>query len=87
MTQHPSEQTRPVENPAQPGDGEKAARTSLILGIVGLFVFGIVLGPLAILQSRKAERQGHKATAGMVLGWIATILSIVAIVYYISSRM
>lgn len=86
MTQHPSEKTYPVNHPGQPGEGEKAGRVSLILGIVGLFVLGIVLGPLAIMQSRKAERLGHKATAGMVLGWIATIGGVIWLVYLIASR-
>jgi uncharacterized Tic20 family protein len=87
MSQYPSEQTYPVENHAQPQEGEKAARISLILGIVGLFVLGIVLGPLAIMQSKKAERLGHKATAGMILGWVATILSVVGIIFLITTRM
>ncbi|MDQ0736325.1 hypothetical protein [Arthrobacter agilis] len=60
-------------------EGEKAAQLSLILGLVGLFVAGFVLGPLAIWQARKAERLGVPATAGKVLGWITTILYALAI--------
>ncbi|MBJ2120151.1 DUF4190 domain-containing protein [Arthrobacter sp. MSA 4-2] len=86
MSQHQSEQNFAVTNPAQPNEGEKAARTSLILGIIGLFVLGIVLGPLAIMQAKKAERLGSKATAGMVLGWIAAVLSVIWIIFY-STRM
>jgi uncharacterized membrane protein YidH (DUF202 family) len=86
MSQHQSEQNFAVTNPGQPNEGEKAARTSLILGIIGLFVLGIVLGPLAIMQAKKAERLGSKATAGMVLGWIAAVLSVIAIIFY-STRM
>lgn len=55
-------------------EGEKAAQLSLILGIVGLFFAGIILGPMAIWQARKAENLGVPATAGKVLGWITTIL-------------
>lgn len=55
-------------------EGEKAAQLSLILGLVGFFVAGIILGPLAIWQARKAERLGVPATAGKVLGWIVTAL-------------
>lgn len=54
--------------------GESAAQLSLILGIVGLFFAGIVLGPMAIWQAGKAEKLGVQATAGKVLGWISTIL-------------
>ncbi|MEG9249562.1 DUF4190 domain-containing protein [Arthrobacter sp. Soc17.1.1.1] len=60
-------------------EGEKAAQLSLILGIVGLFVAGIILGPLAIWQALKAERLGVPATAGKVLGWITTILYALAV--------
>ncbi len=55
-------------------EGEKAAQLSLIFGLVGFFVAGIILGPLAIWQARKAERLGVPATAGKILGWIITIL-------------
>ncbi|THJ68571.1 DUF4190 domain-containing protein [Arthrobacter echini] len=55
-------------------EGEKAAQLSLILGIVGFFVAGLILGPLAIWQAGKAERLGVPATAGKILGWILTIL-------------
>lgn len=60
-------------------EGEKAAQLSLILGLVGFFVAGIVLGPLAIWQARKAERLGVPATAGKVLGWIVTALYALAL--------
>ncbi|WP_052273921.1 MULTISPECIES: DUF4190 domain-containing protein [Arthrobacter] len=60
-------------------EGEKAAQLSLILGLVGFFVAGIILGPLAIWQARKAERLGVPATAGKVLGWIVTALYALAI--------
>ncbi|MHA7208419.1 hypothetical protein [Arthrobacter sp. MDT1-65] len=60
-------------------EGEKAAQLSLILGLVGLFVAGFVLGPLAIWQARKAERLGVPATAGKILGWIVTILYALAV--------
>ena len=50
--------------------GENHKRNSVILGVVGLFLFGIVLGPLAIWQASKAETLGVRSTAGKVLGWI-----------------
>lgn len=78
------------QQPYQPGgyqdpyrsiEGEKAAQLSLILGIVGLFVAGIILGPLAIWQAKKAERLGVPATAGKVLGWINVVLYGLAILF------
>jgi len=69
--------------PYQPGmympsartmEGERAAQLSVTLGIVGFFVAGLILGPLAIWQAKKAENLGVPATAGKVLGWILTII-------------
>lgn len=56
------------------GPGSKHATNSLIFGILGLFVLGVVMGPLAIIQARKAEALGANATPGKVLGWIDLIL-------------
>lgn len=54
-------------------EADKASQLSLIFGIVGLFFAGIIFGPLAIVQAKKAEQLGRAATAGKVLGWICTI--------------
>lgn len=43
---------------------------SLVSGVIGLFVLGIVFGPVAIVQANRAEALGVAATAGKVLGWI-----------------
>jgi len=64
-------------------EAEKAAQVSLICGILGLFFFGIILGPIAIVQGNKAERLGKAATAGKVLGWIATVFGVLSIIVFI----
>lgn len=66
-------QPGPYYPPYRSLEGEKAAQLSLILGVVGLLVVGIVLGPFAIWQAKKAERLGVPATAGKVLGWITVV--------------
>lgn len=68
---------------APSAEGQSKAKTALICGIIGLFIFGIVLGPIAIAQANKAESLGTKATAGKVLGWIDTIFGLIAIVYFV----
>ncbi|GAA2031653.1 hypothetical protein GCM10009720_09850 [Yaniella flava] len=68
--QHPPGYPVPPQNP----EGQSASTTSLVLGIIGLFTFGIILGPLAIYFAVKAERNGVSATPGKVIGWIVTIL-------------
>jgi len=64
----------------QSPEGQSKAKIALVLGIIGLFLFGIILGPIAIVQANKAESLGAKATAGKVLGWIDTIFGILGIV-------
>ncbi|QOT19657.1 hypothetical protein [Paenarthrobacter sp. YJN-5] len=64
-------------------EGKKASDTALIFGIIGLFILGLVFGPLAIINANKAERMGHPATAGKVLGWISTILSAMGLVAFL----
>ncbi|MDR0914823.1 MAG: zinc-ribbon domain-containing protein [Oscillospiraceae bacterium] len=58
-------------NYANNGDG--AATGSLVCGIIGLFVAGLIMGIIAIVQGNKAKKLGYtggKATAGIVLGII-----------------
>jgi uncharacterized Tic20 family protein len=64
-------------------DGQSKAKVALICGIIGLFVFGLILGPIAIVQANKAEALGAKATGGKVLGWIDTIFGLIALVLII----
>ena len=54
-----------------PADGKATA--SLVCGIIGLFVVGLILGIIAIAQGSLAKKMGYpggKATAGIVLGVI-----------------
>ena len=65
---------------AQASEAAKAKRESLIFGILGLFILGIVFGPLALARAKKAENLGERATAGKVLGWIDLFFGIIGIV-------
>lgn len=78
MTQQPYSTLQSADG-VSPEAG-KARTTSLVLGIIGLFIFGIILGPLAIMQANKAERLGARATAGKVLGMVCTIFGIISII-------
>ena len=65
----------------------KAATSSLVCGIVGLFVAGIILGIIAIAQGNKAKQlgyQGGKATAGIVLGIIDIVLVVLFLIVRLS---
>jgi Domain of unknown function (DUF4190) len=60
---------------------------SLVCGIVGLFCFGIILGPVAIVLGRQAQREGRPggmARAGEILGYVDVALFIVGVIYLVS---
>jgi hypothetical protein len=69
------------------------AIASLVCGIIGLLVFGIILGPLAVIfggvglsrANRGASGKGM-AIAGLILGLIATVVAIVLIAFIASHR-
>lgn len=73
--------------PTLPGDGK--ATTALIVGIAGLLCCPLI-GILAIIFGKQATReaaaagfpQPGNAQAGIVLGWIAIGLAVVAIVFF-----
>lgn len=66
---------------------QRKARNSIICGVVGLFLFGWLLGPIAIIlgaaaRSRIIELKAGstgKAMAGIILGGVATIIGCVQI--------
>ncbi|NUP73731.1 MAG: hypothetical protein HOQ07_03645 [Sinomonas sp.] len=51
--------------------GNQHARDAVLLGVVGLISWGIVFGPLALIEAKKAQAFGVDAKAGRILGWIA----------------
>lgn len=65
-------------------EGAQLAQTSMILGIISIFVIGIILGPIAIVKANRAEKEFKTAaTVGKVTGWIGTILGVLWLVYII----
>jgi hypothetical protein len=82
-----------LDVPTEPGtaafhqqQGRKFRRASIIIGIIGLFLFGIVAGVAAFMFARKAEGFGVKATAGKVLGVLDVIGGIIVITLFASNR-
>jgi hypothetical protein len=71
------------------------AIVSLVCGIIGLFLCGVVLGPVAIYYGNQAKKEirasGGRytgegfATAGIVLGIIAVVAFVIGLIYVISS--
>lgn len=66
------------------------AVSSLVCGIVGILIFGIILGPIAIIVGMQAkseinenprEIQGNcQATAGIIFGVVDIILWIILVI-------
>lgn len=66
-------------------EAESKSTTSLVLGILAVVLgpIGVILGPIAIVQGKASEKLGGRATAGIVLGWIGTILAVFSIIFII----
>ncbi|WP_299167859.1 hypothetical protein [uncultured Arthrobacter sp.] len=65
-------------------EGKRAAQLSLAYGVLGMFLFWFVFGPLAISSANKAERMGEPAAGGRLLGWVAIILGALSILLIIA---
>ena len=76
--------------------GEKAAQTSMVLGIIGLvcvvalswFTLGVppmILGIIGIFKANEAERYGVAASAGRIMSWINVAVGIAFLVLYAGS--
>lgn len=62
---------QPYGYPGVQTEGEKLAKESWILGLVGLFILGIVLGGIGLYKAFKAQALGANATAGFILSSLA----------------
>jgi hypothetical protein len=89
---------RTVETPrvaAQERVSAPGATASVVCGVIGLFVFGIILGSVAIAKAASAKQLlaehpdlytgNGKATTGMVLGVIDVVGAIVALIMIMGS--
>lgn len=65
-------------------EGKRAAQLSLAFGVLGMFMFWFVFGPMAISNANKAERMGESAAGGRLLGWVAIILGALSIVLIVA---
>ena len=90
--QHPGQYGQPmmvpigiVQKTPEQLAGEKAAQTSMVLGIISLacivtlswWLFGLpslILGVIGILKANEAERYGVAASAGRILNWISVAI-------------
>lgn len=68
------------------GGGKGFAITSLVLGILGLFVLGILFGPLAIIFGAIGLNRGEggMAVAGLILGIVDLLLWLILLLLVLS---
>ncbi|HEY8293971.1 MAG TPA: hypothetical protein VIG41_01415, partial [Micrococcaceae bacterium] len=66
--------------------GRNYRRASIIVGIIGLVVFGFGAGLAAFMMARRAESFGVKATAGKVLAVLDIIGGIIVIAVFSAHR-
>ncbi len=66
--------------------GNKFRKNSIVFGVIGLFVFGVVFGVMAFATARKAEAYGVEATAGKVLGIVGFVLGLLFSIAYFLIR-
>jgi uncharacterized membrane protein YvbJ len=69
------------------------AKTALTQAIVGIFLFGIILLPVAIINARKAKKilvpgdEGYgNANAAEIIAWIVLALTVIFVCIGISSN-
>ena len=84
--------TGPGSDPAIEKEIKSQAMTSLVVGILSFFCFGIILAPFAIYRGSKAKKliethnMGHEhrgiAQAGTIIGWISLVLAILTILFF-----
>ena len=67
-------------------EGQKHAQNAMIFGILSIVIvgLGVVFGPLALSQVRKAESYGAEATVGKITGWIGLVLGILSLLFIIA---
>lgn len=75
--------------PAQRGgvyvnEGAKLAKQSWILGLIGLFFFGIILGSIGLHKGLKAKGLGADATLGIVLSGLAVAFHCLSIIFFLN---
>lgn len=78
---------QPVPTPEQQAQAKKAKTlsiVSLVSGIVGLFIFGYILGIVAIVTGRLAMNNPELKSRGMAIA--GTILGAVSIILLIALR-
>ena len=78
------EENNEVIKENQPTNGEQKGMSiaSMVLGLVGIVLFALPCGILAIIFSILGKKKGGKgfATAGLVLGIIDTVFGVIAVI-------
>lgn len=69
----------PYPTPTPPVPGRTMGVISLVLSIIGVHLVGIILGFVALSQSKKAGASNGFALAGIIVGFVLMVLSIIVL--------
>jgi hypothetical protein len=64
-------------------EGEAFKSKATMFALIGIFFFGVVFGPLAIVNAGRAEALGVRATFGKVVGWLVAVLHGLSLFFYV----
>ena len=65
--------------PVEPVPGRTMGIISLVLSIIGLHVIGIILGFVALAQSKRVGQGNGFALAGVIVGFVLMALTLVVV--------
>lgn len=68
-----------------PSEAQTLAKHSLIMAIIGFFIFGVILGPIALVKAYKARALGNPAKGAFIMSWVTTIASYLLFIYNIAN--
>lgn len=73
---------RPPQQPLPWTPDERFARTAMWVGVASIFIFNVVLGPIAMALGVSAMRRGQREMGGraLLLGAVGTVLGILLLV-------
>lgn len=56
----------------------------MALGVVGLVTgLGVIFGPIALVQAKRAREGGADASSGRILGRLATIVGVICLILFV----
>lgn len=75
-----------VQQGYQSEEGKKKATLATVFGVISIFFFSFIFGPLAIYQGTKANALGGNGKPGIILGIVGMGLALISSIFYFATR-